>query len=157
MAWYEDLSACGPFPCENPDQLRAVGWLERGRPFTKGDVDERVFERLCQLTQNPWSPSACAGVHFCNLCRFTGNSQARYRDFQVSAASSSVSLFVPGERVIYVCPTSITHYIDAHEYCPPAVFCEAVLRCPPMGSMEYLKAVLANGGRGLVKSAQGRD
>ena len=37
-------------------------------------------------------------------------------------------------------------------YQPPECFCEAVLRCPPMGSMEYLQALLVNGGRDLVKA-----
>ena len=48
----------------------------------------------------------------------------------------------------------ITHYIAAHWYRPPDVFLEAVRACPPMRSMDYMKALLANGGRGLVRRAR---
>jgi hypothetical protein len=40
----------------SPDLIRRVGFLRRGQPFDAGDVEERVFERLCELTQNPWQP-----------------------------------------------------------------------------------------------------
>ena len=40
------------------------------------------------------------------------------------------NLFVPGEGLIYVAPSMIAHYIDAHAYDPPAVFWEAVMKCP---------------------------
>lgn len=99
MAAYSDLSVCTYFPvhCES---LRAVGWLERGQPFATGDVEERAFKRLCELTQNPWATFGYAGFHRCNLCRFTGTSEAQYQDFRVSATAQGVSLFVPGDRVI---------------------------------------------------------
>jgi hypothetical protein len=139
--------------------VRRVGFLRRGESFDAGDVDENVFERLCELTQNPWQPWACAGIHHCDLCRFTGNSVGTYYKrrpggivgpgYPVSAASSTVDLWVPGDGFLWVCPTNVTHYIDAHSFCPPSEFCEAVLRCPPLRSMDYLKAVLANGGRKL--------
>ena len=151
MAHFKDLSVCTYFSLADCSSLRAVGWLSREVPYATGEVTEAAFGKLCQLTQNPWSPMACAGVHFCDLCRFTGNSvgqfEGQHSRYAVSAASASVSLFVPGDGVIYVSPTSITHSIDAHGYCPPAEFLEAVLRCPPMRSMAYLKAILANGGR----------
>lgn len=144
----------------NPDLIRGVGFLRRGQPFETGDVDEAVFAKLCELVQNPWQPWACGGVHHCDLCRFTGNSVGTYYrksasgmvqhpGLPVSAASSSVDLWVPGDGFLWVCPTSVTHYIDAHGFRPPEKFSAAVLRCPPMRSMEYLKAILANGGREL--------
>jgi hypothetical protein len=69
--------------------------------------------------------------------------------YTVSATSSTVDLWVPGNGFLWCCPTSITHYVDVHGFCPPSDFCEAVLRCPPMRSMDYMKALLANGGREL--------
>jgi hypothetical protein len=39
----------------------------------------------------------------------------------------------------------IAHYILAHNYAPPAEFCDAVLRCPPMSSPEYFEAIVKNG------------
>lgn len=153
MAWYADLAECDYFAFSDHTSLLAVGWLQRGKPYTAGDVERHVFEKLCELTQDPWSPVTFPGIHLCDLCRFSGDSEATYRKSdgrgtcRVGASAGAMSLFVPGEGVIYVCPTNITHYIDAHGYAPPAVFCDAVLNCPPMRSMQYLKAILDNGGR----------
>jgi hypothetical protein len=36
-------------------------------------------------------------------------------------------------------------FIVAHQYTPPAAFCEALLRCPPMESNAYFEAIVANG------------
>lgn len=55
------------------------------------------------------------------------------------------NLFVPGEGVIYVAPSMIAHYIDAHAYEPPAVFWEAVMKCPEMWSDAYGQALILNG------------
>jgi hypothetical protein len=137
----------------NPNTVRSVGFLRRGEPFAVGDVDAEVFRRLCELTQNPFQPWVCGGVRRCDLCRFTGNSIGTFKrnpkdmPLQVSATSSTVDLWIPGEGLLYKCPTSVTHYIDAHGFCPPPEFCAAVLSCPPMRSVAYFKAILANGGR----------
>lgn len=140
--------------------VRRIGFLRRGIQFETGEVAEAVFERLCELTQNPFQPWVAAGVHICDLCRFIGNGVGTYypKDstgrtrtpgYRVSAASSDVDLWIPGDGLLFCCPTSITHYIDAHGFLPPDDFCQAVLRCPPMRSMQYLKAILNNGGREL--------
>ncbi len=39
--------------------------------------------------------------------------------------------------MVYVAPSTIVHYIDAHGYAPPPAFCHAVFTCPPMRTMEY--------------------
>ena len=148
MAWYADLEPCDYFTPETAERLRAVSWLERGKPFATGEVTEAFFEKLCQLLQNPWNPVYCAGVHFCDLCQFSGNGSAQWRDYNISSVSSAC-LFVPAAGFLYVSPTNIAHYIDAHGYRPPDEFCDAVLQCPAMRSMAYLKAILENGGRGL--------
>ncbi len=79
------------------------------------------------------------GVHPCGLCRYGGEAHGKN------------NLFIPGDGCIFVCPELVTHYMNAHRYAPPGEFCRAVLECPPMGSMEYLKSLLASGGRPLVR------
>jgi hypothetical protein len=64
-------------------------------------VDAAVFEKLCELSQDPWTFQPQAGVHWCDLCRFTGNSMAsdqnpRGLSYRVSAASSCGPMVVPG-------------------------------------------------------------
>lgn len=48
-------------------------------------------------------------------------------------------------------PELILHYVDAHEYCPPQPFLDAILACPPMRSTAYLKQLLAKGPPGFTK------
>ncbi len=139
MTWFEDLSECDYFGLEPAVALRAVGWLERGRPFKTGAVDPSVYRRLCELRRNPWQPVVSPGLHECDLCQYEG-------------ATGSSNIFVPGSGILYVCPELVTHYMNVHGYAPPDEFCRAVLACPPMRSISYLKAILANGGRLLVNS-----
>jgi hypothetical protein len=61
------------------------------------------------------------------------------------------NLFIPGDGLLYVAPSTIIHYIDSHDYLPPIEFIDAVLRCPRMRSMEYLKAIRKNAFPGLLK------
>lgn len=141
MAWYDDLAECDYFGGHPAPSLRAVGWLERGRAFAEGPVDRQVYERLQELLENPWEPMATAGVHACDLCLYKG-------------ALGKSNLFVPGHGFLYVCPELIVHYMNAHGYRPPAEFCHAVLACPPMRSVTYLRSILANGGRSLVRAGK---
>jgi hypothetical protein len=78
------------------------------------------------------------GMHECDFCQFQGGVGGN-------------NIFIPHNGKIYVCPELITHYINAHQYLPPNEFIEAVSICPPMRSMDYLKKMLENGGRDLVK------
>jgi hypothetical protein len=140
MAWFQDLAEFDCVPYERPS-LRAVGWLQRGKPFPVGAMQPDLYAALTETAKDPWQPCLCMGWHTCDLC------------LSDSPATGYRNIFIPGDGVIYSCPELITHYIDAHGYQPPECFCEAVLRCPPMGSMEYLQALVVNGGRDLVKAA----
>lgn len=64
-------------------------------------------------------------------------------------------LFIPADKTIYVCPELIVHYMNAHGYAPPDIFCGAVLACPPMRSMQYLKALKDHGGAQLLRPSRG--
>lgn len=131
--WFEDLSPCTYFGEAVGRWLRAVGWLQRGRDFSKGRIRTDVYEKLQFLLESPVGPVLFAGLHFCDLCDCRG-------------PGGSANLWVPGNRILYVCPELILHYAHAHEYAPPKEFCDAVLGCPLIGSAEYKIAYLANGG-----------
>jgi hypothetical protein len=139
VAWYADDSPCDYFGEDAATVLRAVGWLERGRPFSSGESSQDVYERLKRLAVDCWQPAVIAGPHGCDLCRFE------------PTASGVKNLFVPANGFLYVCPEPIVHYMNAHGYNPPSHFCQCVLDCPPMNSMAYRKAILANGGRVLIR------
>lgn len=140
MPHYPDLA---PYAPSHPDAatLRAVGWL--GRDYPQGPVPVAFYRKLAELCAAPWQPAVAAGVHACALCQYDG-------------PHSSGALYVPseGEGLIYVAPMAITHYIASHWYQPPPAFIAAVLACPPMRSMAYHRALLACGGRALVRQAR---
>lgn len=140
MAWYDDLSPCGYFGPEYAAFLRAVGWLENGHPFATGRVNAEVYERLVEMCKNPWQPGFFMGPHHCDLCLYKGQAGTR-------------NVFIPTGETVFVCPELVTHYMNEHGYRPPEEFCAAVLACPPMRSMPYLKALLASGAKPLVGQA----
>lgn len=143
MTHIRDLS-----PMENP-QLIAVGWLGRGEPFSQGPVGEAFVDALVGLLQDPWQPCVAAGSHRCELCRISGG-PTHFHHAGGSIPLGQLNLYVPYDGKIFVAPSLIVHYADAHEYAPPELFQEAVVRCPPMRSMDYLKAILKNGPRGFA-------
>ncbi len=130
MASFDDLQPCSYFGESLSPFLRAIGWLENRKPYRTGSVDRRVYSKLLEFQKDPWQPMVFAGVHTCDLCLYE------------SEASGTRNLFIPANGFAYVCPELIVHYMNAHAYGPPAEFCTAVLACPPMRSMEYLKAIL---------------
>ena len=137
MTYYPDLSACDFFFPSCPATLVAVGWLENGRPVPTGEVTEQVFERLLELLREPWGP-VTAGWHDCDLCVY------RYGPSKMATNPNAVgfrNVFVPGDAKIYLAPELILHYIDQHGYAPPSEFQQAVLDCPTMRSIEYLRAI----------------
>jgi hypothetical protein len=146
MTWYADESPCDYFVAFGPDgtaSLRAIGWLERGQPFGVGSVNREVYDRLKHLLADPWQPGVFMGPHECDLCRYE------------PGARGYKNLFIPADGFLYVCPELILHYMNAHGYAPPDHFCKCVLACPEIRSMEYRRAILANGGRALVSRSGG--
>lgn len=144
MAHFQDLTPCS-YLREWAQSSLAVGWLERGHTYPQGSVDEKFFKALLLLCGNPWQPPvAFAGIHLCSLCQFAGR-LAGTSYFGAGGAAGNANVFIPGETKVFIAPTMIVHYIDAHGYVPPMEFQEAVLKCPEMRSMAYLKAIRALG------------
>lgn len=140
---YPDLASCDYFG-KWQDVLLAVGWLEAGIPFPKGNVSREFFRTLVRLGRDPWQPVASAGRRECSLCRFTGGpGQLRFEDITMPLGAANI--FVPGKIAVYVAPSLIAHHVDAHDYSPPTEFQEAVLQCPDMKSFTYLKELKARG------------
>lgn len=96
------------------------------------------MEKLKRFVVESWQPFVSAGSHECELCQY-------------APALSQNNLFIPHAGKIYVAPEGIVHYISQHWNKPLDVFLDAVHACPDMGSMEYKKLILENGGRELVK------
>jgi hypothetical protein len=155
MAHFEDLGDCHYLPGSQDLGFKAVGWLERGQDYSKGEITEEFFEKLLMLLHNRWvGPVAMCGVHDCEFCRFSGGraefdchfGKVSFRRYRFDGVGNGF-LFVPSRGTLFVSPSNIAHYIDAHEYCPPAEFQAAVMACPEMRSSAYLRELLATPAR----------
>ena len=140
MAYCADLTPCDYFTPEHDGRLIAVGWLAHGHDYSRGDVSTDVVARIHQLLVNPWAPAVCMGAHDCEFCRFSAGPRQFTLD-NTTAPLGVSNLFVPATDRLYVAPSLILHYIDAHEYSPPTEFCDAVMSCPEMRSIDYLKQI----------------
>ncbi|MFE2580119.1 hypothetical protein [Streptomyces sp. NPDC059378] len=92
-----------------------IGWLEAGRRHSTGAVPTAFVEKLKAVQQVQWM-NVCLGVHKCDLCP------------EGVAPEGNGEVRIPGEPgIAYAAPFLITHYITAHDYCPPQAFIDAVL------------------------------
>jgi hypothetical protein len=53
----------------------------------------------------------------------------------------ATNLHIPGSAQVYLAPSMVLHYVSRHRYRPPDGFCDAVLRCPQIGTRPYFKAL----------------
>lgn len=143
--YYEDLSPIG-------EKFKVVGWLAPGHTYNRGEVQEDVFRKLLQLLVNPWEPDVLMGYHECQFCppedsldTEAFDRRHRLEHHGLVVVFGRANLFVPADGFIYVAPSMMAHYVDAHGYAPPAAFWEAVLNCPEMGSDAYRQALIVNG------------
>lgn len=113
------------------DVVRAVGWLEHGKPFTTGPTDPRFRAALrAHVTDaGHWQPLIMLGVHLCDLGDCTGVGGAQWAVF-------------PAPTCVYVVPELIVHYVEHHTYKPPDEFIAAVLACPEQSSEAYVAMVM---------------
>lgn len=102
-------------------RLIAVGWLARGEAFSRGPVSDAFVDSLISLLEDPWQPSVTAGAHRCEFCRISGGPVQLLRAGR-SIHLGALNLYAPDEGKIYVSPSLIAHYIDAHEYAPPDIY-----------------------------------
>jgi hypothetical protein len=134
--WYEDLIECNSFSYdERLNGLTAVGWLEKYKQFPTGKTKKHIYTKLCKLVVKAelWGISHWMGYHECNIYQFQG-------------FLNNGEICIPHENKIYVSPLSIVHYINAHNYKPPEEFCEAIKKCPPLGSQSYKQKMIESGG-----------
>ncbi len=128
------------YPWPDDDRIVPVGWLTDSEDFDRGKVGFDFVVALFKLLRNPWQPAVAMGFHSCPFCKFSGGP----RTFGMKETNDSVLLgrdnvYVPSEGRILVAPSLVIHYVDSHQYRPPDEFQSAVLNCPEMRSMEYLK------------------
>lgn len=110
------------------EHVRAIGWLHPDHPFPRGAVPGGFLARLREFADRS-GPSAEAlyfgvymGFHTCEFC---------------GQAHGVGNFGVLCGDLLYVAPELVVHYVEEHQYCPPAEFIAAVLRSPLPDTEEY--------------------
>jgi hypothetical protein len=110
------------------EHIRAIGWLHPDYPFSQGAVSPAFLARLklfasqaALSTKALFFPIWC-GVHQCEFC-----------DQSIGAQNFGV----PAADLLYIAPEMIVHYVEAHDYCPPLEFQNAVMNSPLPETEEY--------------------
>jgi hypothetical protein len=110
----------------------AVGWLHPDHDFSRGETPPEFLAKLKRLVATRsdsikalhWG--AKGGFHSCEFC---------------GGAHASGTFGVPHGADLFYVPEMIAHYVEEHEYQPPADFVAAVLACPIPGTKAYAAAV----------------
>jgi hypothetical protein len=105
--------------------LLNVGWLDSSHPFQTGAPPDGLMAALTKLAKMRIHQTR--GYHHCELCILDMGDDAREAILQGLIARESAEFRVKGQGVMYAAPQLLTHYVAAHEYLPPAVFCEAAI------------------------------
>lgn len=140
---FHDLELCTyGHGATSPDSWRvpllAIGWLEAGRRFAKGEANKEMTARVRQFQKETgarFSMHAYRGLHGCTLCDSGEASDG--------IDGSHINLFIPGKDCIYMASGGIAHYLERHSYLPPEVFVTALMSCPFPSTFEYSEALIA--------------
>ena len=96
---------------------QGVGWLDNSEPFEKGEVSVSFMTKL-KLLWNEGLILATLGFHECDFC-----------EIGKKARSSREKVLMDKENKIkYIIPEMIFHYIEKHGYKPQKEFIEFVMR-----------------------------
>lgn len=130
VAYFPDLGRRSQIA--SGEHIRAIGWLAAGRAYAQGAISADALVKL-RAYATAWRASGAAlnwpqaaGAHQCELC---GN------------CWKAGNFGVPAGDILYSCPEMLAHYVEAHSYCPPPEFVQALLAAPLPGTVDYETAV----------------
>ncbi len=139
--YFKDFTPCeyfdtGAWRC----RLMAIGWIERGKPYTVGATVARAIERIPSLREDfrlAFPAHSFRGLHTCSIC-------SAQEPASPSLDQSHVNLFIPHRGFVFVAPGRVDHSIETHAYQPPESFIAALLDCPSPLGVEYRAAIRAS-------------
>ena len=140
MTYFPDLDR--RTPSAFGEAVRAVGWLAHAHEYPRGPTSTEFVSALRTLRNSwgaifqilPWWP-AFMGMHRCELC-------------QDHVDTGDIA--VPFVDVLFVAPTMVVHYVEAHKYLPPSDFVRAVVACPDVSTPRYAAAIASIASRGAA-------
>jgi hypothetical protein len=130
MTHYDDLT---PYEYDEgaPPGAVNIGWLSWHHRYPVGTPPQGLVDALARLAKN--FTGAYRGYHVCDL-------GPRYAEAPCSNTRGDLfmghaQIHVPGTGgVVYVAPTLVVHYVEAHWYLPPAEFIRAVFEAADLAS-----------------------
>jgi len=99
---------------EEDYKIVAVGYLSIDEPFEKGEVSQNFLNKL-RILWNEEGIVASAGHHTCEFCG-------------IAKGSSEKTLIDRENKIKYIFPEMIFHYITEHKFKPSNEFIEFVMR-----------------------------
>jgi hypothetical protein len=105
-----------------------VGWLGEGHEYPVGAPHPALVSVLRTLVANP--VNLYRGKHQCEFC--PSPPPENRNGLLLSTAPEEIlgngEIHVPGQAgITYVAPVLIRHYVEMHQYAPPAAFVQACL------------------------------
>lgn len=108
-----------------------VGWIENGKPFKVGVVDDILSGKLEKIFWGTISFSSEVNLirgqpHRCNLC---GSAHVPISVDGKTRLLGCSEIWIPrkAEEGYYASPSLILHYISEHAYLPPQDYIDAVM------------------------------
>lgn len=122
MTYYPDLS---PYTYDSSDEkMLNIGWLSREHPFNTGIAPPGLVDSLTEMARE--SVNVQRGMHFCELCPDFQTARENTSRGNVFIGSGEIRITDHG-GITYVSPAMVVHYVEQHNYLPPADYCRAVL------------------------------
>jgi hypothetical protein len=126
---YSDLSKYTYTKLESKASLLNVGWIDMDAPFPMGSVPAQAIAKVESAIPSRFN--AMRGIHGCPFCA------DRERDIYANIDGKSTLLgmseiWIPSQlsETVYIAPSLLLHYIEAHQYLPPREVVDALLALP---------------------------
>lgn len=103
-------------------QVFAIGWLDRGHPFTRAAVPLMGLARDLEHALERGTVHQMRGYHYCPFCSDEAP-LAPGKRFPLGSAE----IWVPAaDGRVYAAPDLVHHYVTKHAYAPPTEFIQAL-------------------------------
>jgi len=129
---FPDLTQYAYEPLKDGMPVLNVGWLGGGNSFPVGALPPDFLHTLKRISRQ-CRANQSRGTHACEYCSDPYREIWSIQDGGAKRLLGSAELWIPSpdQTHIYAAPDLIIHYVDEHQYKPPAEFVLAVTRFDP--------------------------
>jgi len=127
LMFFKDLA---PYEYQVPRKVSnvlMVGWLGDNTEFERAEADVPFLNALRSLYPSH-QVNKMRGYHQCQLCHTIKNKGVIEASIDVDLGSAELWIPSSDKSLIFAAPDLIIHYIETHQYSPPASYKQAVIR-----------------------------